>query len=184
MKFRTLSWLALAFILICCIGCSGSEQDPWANLPKDCEANVITAKNRGEKAVPCSGSIEAATIVNESRSAHEARFGRPYLKMAEKGQPNQVFYNGGSIMVWYENAEPTVAFYMEIYPENLDLDPQAILDFLSIHDMSSLPEAHGSPVYQFVWRDDPKYPSITADSWVGKKPDKVLQITLYGPNRR
>ncbi len=182
MKIKTLLGLIVASIFICGTGCS--ESDPWAGRPKDCEATVVTAKTRGPKAVPCSGPLDGGTIVNESRSAHEARFGGPYLKMAEKDQPNQVFYNGGSIMIWYETAEPTVAFRMEIYPENLDFNPQAVLDFLSITDMSVQAQPGGSPVYEYVWQGDPKYATVTADSWVDKKPDKVYRISLYGPNRR
>ncbi len=181
MKFNMLLGLIVTSVYICGTGCS--EPDSWAGRPKDCEATVVAEKTREPKAVPCSGPVAAGTIVNESRSAHEARFGGPYLKMIEKDTPNQVFYNGGSIM-WYETADPEVAFYMEIYPENLDFNPQAILGFLSITDMPVQAQPAGSPIYEYIWPSNSKYATVTADSWVDKKPDKVYRIKLYGPNRR
>lgn len=131
MKFRNISGVFLAFLFLVGVGCSDSDQNMWAKQPKNCEASILTGKKLASQAVPCSGPIDIVALAGESRSEHETRFGGPYKKMIEKDYPNQVFYNGGSIRVLYTKANPTVASQIEVYPDDLDFDPQAVLSFIS-----------------------------------------------------
>lgn len=181
MKSKYLSGAALACLLLVGGGCSESSQDMWSSQPKNCEASFLSGNKLSSKAVPCSGPIDIVALANESRSEHEARFGGPYKKMSEGKYPNQVFYNGGSIRILYTKANPVVVSHIEVYPENLDFEPEAILNFISRADISVKAEPEGSPVYGYVW-NDPQYATIIADSWVGNKPDKVLRIKIYGPD--
>ena len=178
MKNNIILKLALVCGSLALTGCS--EPDPWANLPQDCKAMVSTPEAITYENVPCSGPLDVATIINESRAEHEARFGGPYQKLAIEGVPRQVFYNGGSVKITYKKNDPTVISYMKIYPNDLDFEPQTILEFLSMTDMSV--EATFPVDDECSWKDDPTYPNVSLYNGADdNRPDKVSEITIDGP---
>ena len=157
MKANSILGLALIFCSLTQSGCS--DPDPWAALPQDCKAMVSTPEAITYEDVPCSGPLDVATIINESRAEHEVRFGGPYQRLAVEGVPRQVFYNGGSVKIVYKKNDPTVISYMKVYPDDLDFEPQTILEFLSMTGMSV--EATFPVDYQCDWIGDPTYPDVS-----------------------
>jgi hypothetical protein len=184
MKTSIIYGAFVAIMSLLLLGCSNSN-DPWSKLPKDCTARVMTPKSYNWEPVPCSLPIDALGIVNESRSVHETLFGGPYQALANEDVPNQVFYNGGSIAIWYKKTEPTVVNFMDVYPAKLDFNPQAILDFMGITDMSVEAQPDGVPVSGYLWNDDPVYGNLRAYSnGASGEDEKTVVITIYGPNHR
>lgn len=161
--------LLMPFCMALFWGCSNSES-PQASSDQRCSALVILSGGKTKREpVTCAEPLSVMNIYGKSRSQIEQILGAP---RSDISSDQNVYYKDGGIRIIYENDTPHTII---LTPENLPLNPEAVLNFIGLPDMSA--KAHVSSI-MLQWENDPNYPDVTADTARNAPAGQVHQIYI------
>ena len=153
----------LFFVGSLLLGCSNSEPSPE---PHQKCTTLLWLKDHSTRRVPvtCSPPVDIMLIHGQSRYQVEQVLGPPYqgldLEDAKPTDPgiDRVYYKDGGIVVFYEDG---VATDITLFPENIPLTLEAVLEFLGQGGIQ--PKAAISPG-MIIWDATSEYPGVAAGS--------------------